>query len=80
MKKKFLALFMAVCLAVSLVPAAVAAENENSPYPTTNISVWDGTATAGLTADGNGVYQLNSAADLSAFANLVNGGLMLMHP
>lgn len=53
MKKRFLSLLMALCLMLTLAPAAFAEEGLHQV---------------------NGVYQIEDAADLLAFANLVNGG------
>ncbi len=67
MKKRILSVLLAVCLVLTLAPMAMAAEG-------TTVDVWDGTSTENLIPDTSGVYQLNSAEDLAAFAELVNGG------
>ena len=67
MKKRILSVLLAVCLVLAMAPMAMAAEGGE-------VDVWDGTSTENLTPDASGVYQLNSAEDLAAFADLVNEG------
>lgn len=85
MKKRFLSLLMALCLMLTLAPAAFAVDVEDVSVeepveeevaPLTEeepvFSVWTGDATT--PSQSNGVYQINSAEDLAGFAAIVNSG------
>lgn len=65
MKKKFLALFMVLCLSLSLVPAAFAAEDVGE--------AWDGT-TITEAPYVNDRYEISTGAQLAWLAREVNGG------
>ncbi|MEF2243794.1 S-layer homology domain-containing protein [Paenibacillus sp. IITD108] len=61
MKQRLLSLFLTLVLAVNLIPATVFAAG-----------AWDGSAQSQPAADGDGVYQIGTAAELAWFRDHVN--------
>ena len=64
MKKKFLAMILALCLALTLLPATALADGE----------AWSTEADTTWYTEGETAYTISTAAELAGLAKLVNSG------